>query len=1321
MGRYKIRKAQPGETPGYYTREQVAMRKFVSGGMQEEAPAIDLAQIVSDLSSYFVNTIMKDPDPENADIRPLMSQKAAELQQMNLDPSAIQSIINGAGKQALQTVANFLGENEDEEDIVTADNNTEVDTDTDEEESTTDYGYYDDSTASDDGEDDQMINDMLMSSSALEGNDPNEYKAFKDVMKYGGSNGKRKFIRETMSRLSKAEEGMEQQDKNTAALRGTADDIKGNYLTSKETFVPAVKQNAQNAVNKKFAEQQYESMMNQEFQFGGANRRLRRANRAMFGTPYAPPGVNADYKFGLLGGLRSANVSWDPRMMQGMFGFGSVMPGMMQGYSGGWYSPTYKIKGTRVKSASEDISAIGAKAINSAALDKVAKDTPNSDATSQDKNLGQIGADAAKNSGLDAGNPNSGSTPGTANAELNQGTAGDGTSNNQRRNVSQPKKKKDAWGRSEGDRWYGFDPDKAKQKVKVKPLSPEEAKKRMQAWDKKMGLNKDINKWGYSGKNRKPQASYADDELIQDLVLGIPGIKDAMTFGARMIGNIGSRGFGNNPKGLPNSQRQLGNNQKQLPGGSKQLGSGSNPKQLGPGASGSNSGSSNNLPGRPDWQRINKNQDAIDDMVDKMPYAIGEKVMDSPFSKPHEAYKNDQAILNKNKKKKKKQIGGAVNPELYKYIYGGDDIDDSDIDFNNSKDVSDAYFKHGGLKQYGPGDEVQEGENTGLTREDVEKMFEEYSKKQSNQNTGQGYSPGQYVSFGNTGTVYDPNLEGGYPGSFGSSGVGQPMWGRPSYAPGYSGRMGQYGNLFGFMTKDFDYYTPYGGGKQGNIAVDPMQAYGASLANIQKSGMVPTGMKYSKERKQDGNWFERKLGFNKDRVYTFDFAKPGSLGQGQPSNDLDNNGIPDNIQSNSLDPNLVNKQGQTSGSNQPTGNTSTQTQGSNIYSNTEGLSNRAQRKIRRGERRTARQLGRGENMMTNEPNSISPNNISPDVMKQAVITGCFGGNCIDKSPEDWTYNQPAMNYMNQSLSLGQDNTSNNTTVNNGFGPNWQLPGQTPEEAKAAMDEINAMANSNTNNKNASTVTNQTIKATPEQEKLNLTSMQNNPMMMMGNSNSTNSQTQVNGAPFNNVGPMNIPEEEPGMAYGGYVPAFAFEDGGYIPEYLIAGEVNNQLNPMGNSVPSWVTDPIGTAIMDSKQNMLDNCTEEEKQDPSSPCYEKDTEQIKLKKETAKTFHPDRLANTLKAGARSFVTNMDQLQGFKNNYVPAMQNLAYADQPSRQRIETGPWEENSGTFNKMGFEGVVKKGGTTGLKQNGEYQLTMDQIREILKAGGKVEFL
>jgi hypothetical protein len=460
-----------------------------------------------------------------------------------------------------------------------------------------------------------------------------------------------------------------------------------------------------------------------------------------------------------------------------------------------------------------------------------------------------------------------------------------------------------------------------------------------------------------------------------------------------------------------------------------------------------------------------------------------------------------------------------------------------------------------------------------------------------------------------------------------------------------SGRLGQFGNLFGAVTNDFTWYSPYSKQGSGKMAVDPNMAFAASMGNIQKSGMIPTGIKYSKQRKEDGNWFERNLGFNKDRITTIDYAKPGQQG----SNDLDNNGIPDNIQSNPLDPNLVKQQGQGTGTNQPTGTGSNQPntnpnqpQGSSIYSNTEGLSNRAQRKIRRGERRTARQLGRGEDMMTNEPNSVSPNNISPDVMKQAVITGCFGGNCNQQQ----TY-KPKPN-----TGSGMYNVSEG------------------------------------------------IEGPP----VNPNSPANKPMYNPGRNTGS--------------GMYNVSGE---FGYGGYIPPFAFEDGGYMPEFQIAGEINNQTTPMGDSVPSWITDPVGTAVKDSKQNMLDNCTEEEKQNPASPCYQKDTEQLSFKEEKAKTIHWDRVGNSLKTGARFAADTANELSAINNVRNPGMQKMIYDNMTPQQRKYTGKWEENTGTQNKMGFEGVVKKGGTTGFKENGEYQLTMDEIRAILKAGGKVEFL
>jgi hypothetical protein len=227
---------------------------------------------------------------------------------------------------------------------------------------------------------------------------------------------------------------------------------------------------------------------------------------------------------------------------------------------------------------------------------------------------------------------------------------------------------------------------------------------------------------------------------------------------------------------------------------------------------------------------------------------------------------------------------------------------------------------------------------------------------------------------------------------------------------------------------------------------------------------------------------------------------------------------------------------------------------------------------------------------------------------------------------------------------------------------------------------------------------------------------------------------IEGPPVNPNSPANKPMYNPGrntgsgmynvtdeFGYGGYIPPFAFEDGGYMPEFQIAGEINNQTTPMGDSVPSWITDPVGTAVKDSKQNMLDNCTDEEKQNPASPCYQKDTEQLSFKEEKAKTIHWDRVGNSLKTGARFAADTANELSAINNVRNPGMQKMIYDNMTPQQRKYTGKWEENTGTQNKMGFEGVVKKGGTTGFKENGEYQLTMDEIRAILKAGGKVEFL
>jgi hypothetical protein len=1082
MGQYRIRKAKPGETPGYYSREQLGMRRFAAGGFQEEEDnSPNLSQMLPQLTNMIATSVLQDPDPENADIRPMMSQLAQQLTQSGVDPTVVQELVSAAGKQALSMVANLIDKQEQEkagtpEGDVT-DNTVVEEEEAPDVEGAANYGYYDANPGmAEDADENAAMDDVMFGSNA----------ALQNQMRYGGASGKRKFMKESMNYLAKAAEGMQQQMGNKAALRGTADDIQGKTLTSKDTFIPAVKQTAQNEVNKKFAEEQYNNMMSQKFQFGGSNRKIRRANAAMFGTPFAPPGANASYNFGPLGGLRSASVEFDPRMLQTMFGATSVMPGMISGQSG-WYTPSYQIKGTRVKSSSETPAAQEAKSVNSEAMAKVAKDTPNSDATSDARTIEQMRADALKNAGYDASGGSGGWAAGTANSELNQGTNGNGTSGGN--------------GASGTNRSAAPNPVRTPNPVvQPNPIVPTpkpvtKTKSTIKKGNEVIIPGKPFvyhktsdGKWHFED-NKGKHGYVTNEKTIKDLNAGKFKLKSEwVKESTAKLNNI--RPITGMDPGNPNDFM----GQYVLPFiGFPGAGAGAvdewanfqfkQPNRLGPGQNGLNSGQGMLNP--------------------------GQKMLNPPAGHQFSLGFAD---------------GGAINPNLYEYGFGGSDITQDDMDYTQSKDVSDPYFRDGGLYRFaGEEDsEVAAGQNAGLTKEDVQKMFDEYGKKMQTQYGQQQY--GQQQQFG----------------SFGSAGINQPMWGRPTYARGYNanGMFGQYGNMFAPYTRDFKYYSPYTQGKPGNTAINANALMAGSLANIQKSGMLPTKVTYSKERKQDGNFFERKLGFNKDRITTIDYAAPG----------------------------------------------------------------------------------------TKQPLGL---------------------------PNTWNQNkQPAA----------------------GAGPIGQGAAPGAQQSMNPQEYMHSQL------------------AVPSQQ-------------------GTPGSSMPAGFPANNVGPVNTE-----MAYGGYMP-MAYAYGGDVPEYQIAGEINNQAGNQPSAIPYWVTNPIGSAT----NNIMGGCTDEQKKDPNSPCYEKQTEQIKLKENTAGTIHYDNIMNGAVAGARSFVNNANDLQGMSNTYVPETQKMIYDRMTPQQRKYTGKWEENSGQQNKMGFEGVVKKGGTTGLKENGEYQLTMDEIQHILRSGGKIEFL
>lgn len=231
----------------------------------------------------------------------------------------------------------------------------------------------------------------------------------------GALPSKSKFIKSYVKKLKKAAQG-DQVSNNEFYLppTGDIDDPMGNYTKQNQMFAGAVKQIGNDAMLQKQAEQAYQNMfakaeggsqephdwidelhgygeslqhampntnentinsfaMKEKYGTGG---KIRRANKAVFGTPYGIPGVNVDYQFGPLGGLKRATTEWDVQALGNLVnllpGAMNMMPGMM---NSGWKSVTYPAQVRKKVVESK----------NNEALNEVAKNTPNSDATQKQK------------------------------------------------------------------------------------------------------------------------------------------------------------------------------------------------------------------------------------------------------------------------------------------------------------------------------------------------------------------------------------------------------------------------------------------------------------------------------------------------------------------------------------------------------------------------------------------------------------------------------------------------------------------------------------------------------------------------------------------------------------------------------------------------------------------------------------------------------------------------------------------------------------------------------------------------------------------------
>ena len=1069
--------------------------------------------------------------------------------------------------------------------------------------------------------------------------------------RYGGTPSKSAFIKRTLKQLRKAADGQETGEETgyTATARGTENNPSRSpgYM---DNFIAGIKGQVEENILREDAEKMYNNMYGQGMspqdgsfaeddsyeqedmdyaQFGGgAGRRMRRGMRKVFGRGATPPGVTSSkFTYGPLGGVRTADIQFSPLMMMSMF------PGMTSGMGGFGYSGGYNSQQNR-HSTGRLVTERVAKTINKDAIVEVAGAT-NSDAPKKAAETVVVNKDGTTTT-----------------------TKADGTV------VTVP--------------------------TVVTNTKPQSGNKKLNSGDNKYASNL------YDSKgNLKTKKQFYN--------VSVPGIS------LDNSGNYNPRDILNQviaalPKKDPNA-KTLGLDGKYLTEAQREkIKADLNKKQK----AYDNSNLFNKLlTANPKFAERDKLLEGSSSGLNPylMPTSVNTLQIPASFGKTF--LNPGQGSFLSNGQKLLRAYGGSINDltedpygNLQQFVYGGDEpIDDSilenlyqppineqDIDYTDSEDVTDPYFKRngGGLYRFdGTGSSQVSGATTPTpftaisSQEDYNKKLEEEKKKwQTDYEKTLAYKQRQQQ--------YDPR---GYMSQqqYGSYGVNQPVWGQPQYGGG----RGLFGNLYSPYTRGPKQYSPVG---------DPLQ-YAATASMISKSGMLPTGVKYSKEKKQDGNFFEKNLGFNKDRVWTLDYSSPEQIKAKAEAAQLAGKLNTSNPVSN-INPNTKTN----------TGN----------FSNTDDLKGSSRRAIRRGENKM-RGAYSDEVILEEDPLANTPvidDKVAP-IVPGRVYTDAERG--IDSRSYDDLMNEkrfgvpmPKMSAEEQKLTnLQSKRPSEPTSSQQYLAKDY---GDIGPELGTGFDEFMAtnpspfliddeIAN-RLGERNKEIDRRQTIYLPQEQRDLNQQSLQNR-----------------------NVG----------LAYGGYVPNDYYAYGGYIPKAdggLNVSPVSFAGNPvvgLGDS-PTWdamssfnnqnkdISGPIDTNKYYNETPLDGNCTDQDKLDPQSDCYDPQSAQLKIKEQKSGTINYDNigrginLINNTGADAKNYIDERMKV------WVPGMTDFAYGEKQKATEIANrGEFDARTGREGISGFEGVIKKGGSIGHKKGGEYILTMKEINDLIRDGGLVEFL
>ena len=308
------------------------------------------------------------------------------------------------------------------------------------------------------------------------------------MAKYGGYKKEKKTYVNAILKANRKQMGGD-----AVSEESTSDSTGQNYRTAKlKGFVGTLKNNATESLLKEQAEQQFDQMMQeggdltfyqgQDFenpmhhlealsnatgnifnedmnqvttaQRGGWLQRLRGENQQVpnmgfmqrrgFMNPMMPiESIDVRRSGRLFGKPKEYTVTFGPPTLPG--GANGAYPGAFYGYGAGYPAPapqkkTVTTQGTIINET--------AKTVNQEATKEVAKNTPNSEAT-------QKSAEGTKQA------------EGTTTTNTGGGGGNATTTTNQTGQTVTPKVnpkpiKRDSWGRPEGDKWFGYDPQKNK-------------------------------------------------------------------------------------------------------------------------------------------------------------------------------------------------------------------------------------------------------------------------------------------------------------------------------------------------------------------------------------------------------------------------------------------------------------------------------------------------------------------------------------------------------------------------------------------------------------------------------------------------------------------------------------------------------------------------------------------------------------------------------------------------------------------------------------------------------------------------------------------